>query len=86
MKNKRERPTYGYFKGLHHEIPCFRNNMDIMIQVLLENNIDVAYFAKRWERKQEDGKSVHGLCAWEKPISHIYFLDVFVSSLHSDIL
>ena len=31
MKNKRERPTYGYFKCLHHEMPCFKNNMDIRI-------------------------------------------------------
>ena len=37
MKNKRERPTCGYFKGSHIDIYCFRNNMDIMTKLLEEN-------------------------------------------------
>ena len=46
----------------------------------------VPYFARRWERKQEDGKSMHALCAWEKPISYISISNGFVSDLPSDIL
>ena len=56
-----------------------------MTQLLVENNIDVPDFARRGEHKQVDGKPLHGLCAWEKPISHISISDVFVSDLHSDI-
>ena len=78
MKSKRELPTCGYLKGSHHEISFFRNNMDIMIQLLLENNIDIPDFARRGERKQEDGKPLHALCDWEKPISHISISYVFL--------
>ena len=81
MKNKRERPTYVYFNCLHHEMPCFKNNMDIITNILEENNIDVPDFARRGEHKlsleQENGKCMHGLCAWEKPISHISILYLF---------
>ena len=80
MKRKREKTTCGYFKGSHHEIYFFINNMDILNKLLEDNNIDVPYFARRGERKQEDGKPTHALCAWDKPIYHIY-----VSYLHSDI-
>ena len=85
MKKKREKPTCGYCKGSHHEIYFFRNNIDILTKLLEENNIDVPYFARRWECKQEDGRHVHALCAWEKTISHISISYVFVSDLHSDI-
>ena len=63
--------------------------MDIMIQLLVENNIDVPYFARRGECKlsleKENGKFMHALCAWEKIISNIYISYVFVSDLQYDI-
>ena len=46
--------------------------MDIMTKILEENHIDLLEFARRWERKQGDGKHVHALCAWEKTIYNIY--------------
>ena len=57
-----------------------------MTKLLKENNIDVPDFARRWELMQEDGKPMHALCAWKKPISHISISDVFVSDLHFDLL
>ena len=59
--------------------------MDIMTKLLEENNIDLPEFAKRWERKQGDGKHVHALCAWEKPISDISVSYGYISYLPFDI-
>ena len=56
--------------------------MYIMTRLLEEINIDVPYFARRWERKQEDGKPVHALCAWEKPISDMSISDASISDLN----
>ena len=85
MKSKRENTTCHYCRGSIHEISCFRNNMDIMTNILEENNIDVPYFARRGEHKlsleKENGKCMHALSARKKPIPHIYVLDVFVSYL-----
>ena len=51
-----------------------------MTKLLEENHIALPKFAKRWERKQGNGKVEHALGAWIKPNS--YF---FVSDSHSDI-
>ena len=56
--------------------------MEIMTQLLVENTIDVPYFAKIWERKQEDGKPTHGLCDWDKSIFHISISYVYIYYLH----
>ena len=76
MKNKREITTCGYFKGSHHEIYFFINNMGIMTQLLVDNNIGVPDFARRGEHKQEDGKPLNYLCAWERHIYCIYVSDI----------
>ena len=39
-KNKRDRPTCGYFIFSHLEISCFRNNVDMMTKILEGNHID----------------------------------------------
>ena len=73
------------FKFSHHEISFFINNMYIMTSLLEENNIDLPYFARRWEHKQGDGKSAHALCAWEKPMSDISIFYGSISDLPFDI-
>ena len=86
MKIKREKPECDYYRALHHENYFFRNNMDIMTKLLEENNIYVPYFARRGERKpsldKKDGKCLYALGAREKPISHIYILDISIYDLH----
>ena len=61
--------TCDYFIGSHIERYCFRNKMDIMTKLLEENHIALLEFAKRWERKQGNGKAEHALGAWVKPNS-----------------
>ena len=72
MKSKRENPKCDYFKGPNHEKYCFRSNMDIMTKLLVNNNIDVPYFARSEERKlsleQEDGKRLYDLGAMDKNV------------------
>ena len=51
-----------------------------MAKLLEENHIALLEFAKRWERKQGNGKPEHALSAWVKPIS-----DCSVSDSPSDI-
>ena len=51
MKSKRAKKKCDYFRGSHHEKYCLRRNMDIMTKILLDNNIDVPYFARREEHK-----------------------------------
>ena len=79
-RNKRERPTCDYFRGSHLDKFCFINNMDIMTKLLEENHIALPEFAKRWERKQGNGKDEHGLGAWVK-----YNYDLSIFDSHSDI-
>ena len=54
--------------------------MDIMTKLLEENHIALPEFAKRWERKQGNGKVEHALGAWVKP-NYVFY----VSDSHSDI-
>ena len=51
-----------------------------MTKLLEENHIALPVFAKRWERKQGNGKAKHELGAWVKPNCDFY---IFYS--HSDI-
>ena len=53
--------------------------MDLMSNLLEENHIDLPEFARRWERKQGNGKLGHALSAWVKIISDIYFYDISIS-------
>ena len=39
-----------------------------MTKLLEENHIALPEFAKRWERKQGNGKDEHALSAWVKTI------------------
>ena len=78
-RNKRERPTCDYYRGSHLEKACFRKKMDIMTKLLEENHIALPKFAKRWERKQGNGKDEHALGAWVKPNSIFLFqIDIFI--------
>ena len=84
-RNKREIPTCDYRIGSHLEISCFRNKMDIMTKLLEENHIALQEFAKRWERKQGNGKAEHALGAWVKPNSVFSVSHSYVFYSHSNI-
>ena len=75
MKSKREKKKYDYCRVSHHEKYLFRNNMNIMTNILEYNNIEVPYFTRRGEHKpsleQEDGKCLYALDARERPISNV---------------
>ena len=58
-RNKREIPTCDYCRGSHLDKYFFINKMDIMTKLLEENHIALPEFAKRWERKQGNGKAEH---------------------------
>ena len=66
-RNKRETTTCDYCIVSHIYIDLFRNKMDIMTNLLEENRIALPEFAKRWERKQGNGKDENELGAWVKP-------------------
>ena len=51
--------------------------MEIMTKLLEENHIALPEFAKRWERKQGNGKHEHALSAWVKTISVFSIFDIF---------
>ena len=59
--------------------------MDIMTKLLEENHIALPEFAKRWERKQGNGKAEHAPGAWIKPNSDFSVSNNYVSNSHSDI-
>ena len=59
--------------------------MEIMTKFLEENHIALPKLAKRWERKQGNGKAEHVLGAWVKPNYILYVSDSSVSDSHSSI-
>ena len=54
-----------------------------MTKLLEENHIALPEFAKRWERKQGNGKAEHALGAWVKPNSVLSISDASISDSHS---
>ena len=53
-----------------------------MTKLLEENHIALLEFAKRWERKQENGKVEHELGAWVKIIL-FYILLIALFMIHN---
>ena len=56
-----------------------------MTKLLEENHIALPKFAKRWERKQGNGKIEHALGAWRKTNYDFSVSDNSIFYSHSDI-